>query len=197
MIILLEGADCSGKTTLAEKLLEALREKAVYVHHTEKNNTIADFSRTLNEAADRRAQGQWTIIDRLWISEMIYGPLMRDANRDPEGIVARLCHMHGVVTVMCIRYELAKHLNHFRETQKTRHEYASEQIINVIQAYHDLWYGTLNGQNDLPFNRASLYYHFSRFSPLKLLRSYYQYDMDKFTSAQFTNWLLRLGEDKA
>lgn len=197
MIILLEGADCSGKTTLAETLCSALQEKAVYVHHTEKNNTIADFSRTLNEAADRRREGKWTIIDRLWISEMIYGPLMRDANRDPEGVVARLCHMHGVVTVVSIRQDLSKHLNHFRETQKTRDEYAAEQIINVIQAYHDLWYGTLQGENSLPFARNSLYYYLSRFTPLKLLRSYYQYDMDKFTAAQFTNWLLRLEEERA
>lgn len=190
MIILLEGADCSGKTTLAQTLCQAFVD-AKYVHHDNTNNSVAEFTRTLSDAAQRRTEGGTTIIDRLWISEMIYGPIMRDINRDPDGIVARLCHMHGVITVMCVRSDLDKHLAHFRQIEKERNEYAKDRIEAVIKAYRDVWEGRYDNDNG-PLAGTTLFNHIVRFTPLRMLRSYYQYDMDKHTAAQFTNWLLRV-----
>jgi thymidylate kinase len=198
MILLIEGADCAGKTTLCEALMKHL-DGAQYVHHTQLTNSITDFARTLMEASDRRREGKWTVIDRLWISEMIYGPIMRDVNRDPDGVIARMCHAFGVLTVMCVRSDITKHIAHFRETHKTRDEYAAAKIETVIQAYHDLWYGKLEEPADLSLDSVTtrprnLFLHLSRFTPLRLMRSYYQYDMDRFTAEQFSNWLIRIPE---
>jgi len=184
MIILLEGADCSGKTTLGEEIKKAFC--AEYVHHTQDTNSISEFSSTLNKAAARREAGGVTVIDRLWISEMIYGPVMRNLTHDPDGLVMRLCHMAGVVTVMCVRQDITKHLTHFRDVSETRDEYAKDNISTIIHAYYDLWYG----KHDAKY--SGLLGKLVRQTPLKLLRSYYQYDMDVLTPQEFTNWLLRI-----
>jgi hypothetical protein len=98
--------------------------------------------------------------------------------------------MHGVVTIMAVRHDLTRHRNHFLEVAKNREEYAKSKITDVIEAYHDLWYG--RSAPSLKFPAMGLYNQLIRFTPLQILRMYFQYDMDKFTPEQYVNWLLRM-----
>lgn len=186
MIILLEGADVTGKTTLANTMLEALKNDAVYFKHDNTNNSILEFSRTIALAHEWSREGKVAIIDRLWLSEAVYGPIMRDHTNDSDGTVMQLCHLYGVVTVVCVRENMTKHLNHFRQMEKVRSEYAAAKIESIIRVYHALWYGESNSPVQ------GLLGSLIKRTPLRMLRSYYQYDMDKFKPDEFANWLLRM-----
>lgn len=75
MIIIIEGPDGSGKTTLAEKL--SRQTKYPIMHRTqpkseeEKKLMMGEYLQTIRS-------GKNMIFDRCWYSEMAYGPVMRD-----------------------------------------------------------------------------------------------------------------------
>jgi predicted ATPase len=74
MIIILEGPDGSGKTTLAKKLVSQTGFK--YIHKSypktqeEMDNMTQDYLDLINT-------GDNMIIDRSWYSEIVYGPILR------------------------------------------------------------------------------------------------------------------------
>ena len=75
MIIILEGPDGSGKTTLAQQL--ARQTGYPILHRTqpkteeEKKLMLGEYLQTINSCKNM-------IFDRCWYSEMAYGPVMRD-----------------------------------------------------------------------------------------------------------------------
>lgn len=75
MIIVIEGPDGSGKTTLANKI--AQQTKYPIIHMTqpkseeERDNMFADYANIIRTHKN-------LILDRCWYSEMVYGPIKRD-----------------------------------------------------------------------------------------------------------------------
>ena len=111
-IVILEGIDGSGKTTLAAKLAKALQ--AFHVHHGTyrgcKPTQLVDIYRaSLRPALLGYAS---VVLDRAWYSEPIYGAVFRDgANRlsqmDVE-LLESLMHMApSLVVVMHLTLEEA------------------------------------------------------------------------------------------
>lgn len=76
VIIILEGPDGSGKTTLANQL--AAQTGYPVVHRSnpkteeEKQQMLAMYKEAVKKSRN-------VIFDRAWYSEMVYGPIMRDA----------------------------------------------------------------------------------------------------------------------
>lgn len=77
MIIILEGPDGSGKSTLAEKLR---RQTGYALLHRSQPKSEEDKARMMNEYMQVIKSGKNCIFDRAWYSEMVYGPVMRDAS---------------------------------------------------------------------------------------------------------------------
>ena len=77
MIILIEGPDGAGKTTLAKKLAKLLKFQIVHMSYPkteeEKQNMFQQYL-----ALIATSDGQNIILDRCWYSEMVYGPVKRD-----------------------------------------------------------------------------------------------------------------------
>lgn len=77
MIIIVEGPDGSGKTTLANKI--AKQNGYIMLHRSqpkteeEKQNMMAEYLQVIKA-------GKNVVMDRCWYSEMVYGPIMRDAS---------------------------------------------------------------------------------------------------------------------
>lgn len=75
MLIILEGPDGAGKTTLAEKIAKS--SKYMLLHRSkpkteeEKQNMMAEYLQVIRS-------GKNMIFDRCWYSEMVYGRIMRD-----------------------------------------------------------------------------------------------------------------------
>lgn len=79
-LIVLEGSDCTGKTTLAENLTK-LFHNAIIVHHT--YYEVGQYSvlkHSLVNAIEWISQGQLVIFDRFDMSETIYGQVYRDGS---------------------------------------------------------------------------------------------------------------------
>lgn len=75
MIIIIEGPDGSGKTTLAEKIS---RMTGWPIEHRSKPNTPEEKARMMGEYLRVVRLGKNIIFDRCWYSEMVYGKTMRD-----------------------------------------------------------------------------------------------------------------------
>lgn len=74
MIIIIEGPDGSGKTTLAEKLHKQTKYPIV---HMSQPKTEDEKKRMLGEYLQMVRNGKNMIFDRCWYSEMAYGPVLR------------------------------------------------------------------------------------------------------------------------
>ena len=77
MIIIIEGPDGSGKTTLAEKLS---RQTKYPIIHRSQPKTDEEKKTMMGEYLQTIRSGKNMIFDRCWYSEMAYGPVMRDVS---------------------------------------------------------------------------------------------------------------------
>jgi thymidylate kinase len=75
MIIILEGPDGSGKTSLANQIS---RQTGYPILHRTKPKDEAEKQRMMEEYLQIIRSGKNMIFDRCWYSEMAYGPVMRD-----------------------------------------------------------------------------------------------------------------------
>lgn len=89
MIVILEGPDNAGKTHLARQLVERIQSKgrsAVTVHHKTPDavatNLLPTYLLALQDAESRLVRSRTsTIFDRLALSEVIYGSVMRGGHK--------------------------------------------------------------------------------------------------------------------
>lgn len=77
MIIIIEGPDGSGKTTLAENLS---KQTGYPVVHRSQPKSEEEKRQMYQSYVDIIDTGKNVIFDRCWYSEMVYGPVMRDAS---------------------------------------------------------------------------------------------------------------------
>lgn len=100
-IIILEGPDCSGKTTLANELMKKYKN-CVYIH-----NVVSLDIATLHISAWFNAinlSDEFTvIIDRLHLSEEIYGTIFRNkVAYDTKAFDKRISKIMNVYKVLCL-----------------------------------------------------------------------------------------------
>lgn len=105
--IILEGADQSGKSTLASRLADLTGMK---VFHYEPPKGVTDFAREylrFMEESDRPM-----IVDRCYLSEMVYGPIFRGASGVTPEVKERVeasLSMCGYVMVLVHRRDFGRH----------------------------------------------------------------------------------------
>lgn len=140
-IIVLEGADASGKTTLAQHFRE--KYGARYVHLGLYDDIWRWHLGALWRAI-KLADHELVVIDRHWISECAYGQVYRTGSKYPVAsrCMDRVLMKHGAVYVLCVPsdYEgqLARHHRLKGERQELYHS-----ITGVVQFYADLRYGNV------------------------------------------------------
>ena len=101
MIIIIEGPDGSGKTTLANTIS---RQTGYPVIHRSQPKTEEEKKLMMQEYVDTIKRGTNAIFDRCWYSEMVYGPIMRDASviSYPEMYeLERMLAKHGAIVIHC------------------------------------------------------------------------------------------------
>ena len=74
-IVIVEGADCQGKSTLINQLMER-HPNNCYIHNAVTND-IESLHKNTVDAALVASQEHWVFIDRLHLSEKIYGTMFR------------------------------------------------------------------------------------------------------------------------
>lgn len=134
-IILLEGPDGSGKTTLANRLIE--KYGGVYIHAEYRfKNKMPQYHGAILHKAWELSKKQLVIIDRLHISEMIYAKVFRGGSPWPWMLkhFNRVLKMIGACTILCIPRDVETGIKWFEQAKQERPE-MYDDIRDVIQEY--------------------------------------------------------------
>lgn len=158
-IIILDGPDACGKTTLANKFIE--KYGGTYIHLTYR---FADKMPIYHAAMLRKAlklsKSQLVIIDRLHVSEYIYAKVFRGGTKWPWMLPMfnSLCRELNIPIIVCAPSTVKRGIEWFEETKSKRFE-MYDDISKVIQEYID--YGNKHDVilynrdfNDVPFENG-------------------------------------------
>lgn len=142
-IIVLEGSEGTGKSTLAKELVK--RFDGRYIHCTYR---WPDKMFTYHLAALHRAvklsTKQLVILDRHWISELIYGSIFRNGSKWPESgrMFDRILKRFGALYIVCTSNP-QKYAEIFNKIKNERDELYkdTEKIARVNMSYLKFLYG--------------------------------------------------------
>lgn len=109
-VYLLEGADAAGKTALAEKIGQETpdSQEFVYIHNDASDSALPGtlfkhYRAQLMDALER--ENTVTVIDRSFLSELVYGYTFRGRSRISARQAIKLTDWaieHGIILVGCI-----------------------------------------------------------------------------------------------
>jgi thymidylate kinase len=102
-VIVLEGPDGSGKSFLAEHLKK--RFGALVFHQSYKPEwDMFEYHTGVVLEALSHSQEKLVVIDRLWLSEMVYSRVYRGGSKWPMlgNIISRVLEKHAAITVLCV-----------------------------------------------------------------------------------------------
>lgn len=141
-LVVVEGPDCSGKTTLAKEI--AASTGAVYFHctYTEPLGlAMRDYQHNVLENALLGIErGEKWVIDRLWPSEVVYSKIFRthmhpDAIKMAEELHAMVTSVDSIYIYCCDSEVVARH----ETMQDPEHPYPRDKFNALVDAY-DAWY---------------------------------------------------------
>lgn len=145
-IIVLDGADATGKTTLANHFREAYGAKYL---HLRVHSKMWKWHLAAVDRAARLADDHLVVIDRLWLSEQAYGQTFRGGPAYDLGArcLDRVLQRYGALNVVCVRRNLTEHLAEFEKLKTTRPE-KFDAIRDVAVLYYDLVHGNVGHAGD-------------------------------------------------
>lgn len=135
MLIILEGADGTGKTTLAGELVEVLGAKLLH-RGPPGQDVITEYARDIQWY--RPGQGTHVVCDRWHLGELIYGPLLRGSSaftRESLAHVEKVLQTRGALLVV-----LDGDAAEIRGRLRRRGDdlVAVDQIDGILAAYRDV-----------------------------------------------------------
>lgn len=151
-IIVLEGPDCTGKTTLAKHFVDTYG--ATYIHGTWSEEAELDQHNILmgqiKEAVTIADAGGLVIIDRSWVTEFIYADVFRGGTSWPElaedGFMELMAN--DAIYVFCMPFgakNVAKHRERFLERAGNGGEMYLE-MEKIVEAYQCFVFGIKHAQ---------------------------------------------------
>lgn len=157
MILIIEGPDGVGKSTLARLLADTYN---LQYHHEGPLppgvNALDYYGGVLQRARRHRHDtAQGTVLDRLFLGETVYGPLLRKGSRlDPAGVILmqRLVSAAGAMQILCLPpYEVC-----LRNWQSDRPELISRDSEDVFRASYIGFAEQVAGQYLFDYTRSNL-----------------------------------------
>lgn len=154
-IIIIEGSDASGKTTFAQKL--AKEYDGIILHQTYRfKNKIPVFHAAILRRALKLSKKQLVILDRLHISEYIYGKVFRNEQRWPWMLnqFNRFCQENNIPIVLCVPNSIEQGKKWFERTRKERFE-MFDDMSEIVKEYIAYSKKHQNDKNVIIYNRDS------------------------------------------
>lgn len=146
-IIVIEGPDGTGKTTLANALCERLG--ATYRHLTYRwPDHMYLYHWAAIEQCLKDAERGPVILDRWWASELVYAAAFRGGTRWPwlHKMLDRVGLKHRVFYVLAQPDDRTKYIDHFEQLKGKRVE-MFDSMTKVYDLFRD-WHHTMKGRMD-------------------------------------------------
>lgn len=150
-IIVIDGTDVAGKSTLSQKLLNKYDGHYIHATYRFKSKMHIYHLAMLRWAIAKSATSRkMVVMDRWWPSEMVYGNVYRQGNRVPNEwlrVLHRLGLRYGVTYVMCYRDSREKLMDAYTESKAKREEMydADERMMQVHDGFEEL-FKSIKGQ---------------------------------------------------
>lgn len=170
-LVILEGADSSGKSTLAKRLVR--RYGAVNFACSISDEMVRHHADTLRAAIDVRERGGLAVCDRMWVSELVYGPIFRGreyADSIAEKFDRQIIEAGGVY-ILCVPRDIRTHLARFEASRIAGRE-EFDRVEEVAVRYRDLVDGNVAHPGENLVDR------FIRFGDFAEKRKVIRYDLD-------------------
>lgn len=166
-IYVVEGPDCSGKTTLVDEMVKQLG--AAKLHLTYRFKTRMDlYHRWAIDRAIQMAQHQPVIIDRWWPSEIVYAKAFRGGTIWPRNARAfdRIARQCEVGYIFCVPHHKGKYLEAWEADRERR--YAEKpwalkgrnKAVDNMSTVYDLYNDVLTWMDCVSRNDVALYCRF-------------------------------------
>ena len=142
-IIVLDGPDAVGKTTIAKEFSKKY-PNTKYIHNTYRwKDKIFDYHTAVMKLAGKWAQTHNVIIDRWWPSEACYASVYRNTSAWPlQGrFHERLALKYGVVYLLCLPDQNT--IDRHAQMKLERNE-MYDNIEDLCDIYYKLYYGDIN-----------------------------------------------------
>lgn len=142
-IVVLEGADGTGKTTLANKLVELY--DGHYMHLTYRwPEKMFNYQLAALHRAVKISQHKLVVIDRHWVSENVYADIFRNGTKWPElgRLFDRILKRFGAVYIVCVRDSLTyKDAFHKLKSERVEMYDDNEKMEKINKKYIDFFFG--------------------------------------------------------
>ena len=139
-IIVLEGANATGKSTLAKELER--KHGAIIMHQTYRfRDRIFDFHTAVLRRAIKLAKTRLVVLDRLWMSEEVYAHVYRGGTPWPHQgrMVDRILQQASAVTVVCVSRDDDVLRERFKKTRSYRQDAGAEKNLEVNTRFRSLF----------------------------------------------------------
>lgn len=136
-IVILDGPDASGKTTLANKLIQLNNNRGIILHATYRfKDKIPTYHAALLRKAYKLSKKDLVIIDRLHVSEYIYAKVFRNGTKWPWQLKAfnQICKSLCIPIVICIPSSVERGVQWFENTKNERYE-MFDDMQQIIKEY--------------------------------------------------------------
>lgn len=156
-IIIVEGPDNTGKSTLAKKIAKYFNMP--YWHMTsgpglQEKDAMALYQRdALKNAYHAVETANGIVFDRHWVSDHVYGNVLRDGPALPEGEMLTLSIEHDFLYIFCDRQDHIIHDAH-EANQDPDHPYDREQYAQIVEEYRQMRFFL---EESLPKDRVLFY----------------------------------------
>lgn len=145
MIIVLEGADGTGKTTLANELKKVF-SGSMYIHATwskELDTRMLEYHMSILADAYQFIQkcNLPVILDRLWLSEAIYAQVFRQGSKYPKeaAVIDKFIEKIGGINIICLADDLQRHADRFNQLKSDRVE-MYQNVTHIAKYYNQIWH---------------------------------------------------------
>lgn len=146
MIIIVEGADGSGKTTLARELVRQLGDRAEYIHLTRPEHDQWSYATArIARAVALHLLGYTVVFDRLWVSDNVYDLMGPHPGRSLVHVRRQdsVLQRYGTYYVLCAPdpSDLVVAYDKLADTRAELYGKNLKGMRAVAQTYWDLWRG--------------------------------------------------------
>jgi hypothetical protein len=144
-IILLDGPDCVGKSTLQDAILKLPDTVGMHLTYPvpPQWRDMWDYMTECMMHAIRSSTDKLVVVDRHWISEGIYAQVFRGGSPWPHmgRMMDRVWMKHAAVTVLCLPSNLDAQVTFHAQHKDPSHPYDDGKYRELCQRYLDFYGG--------------------------------------------------------